>query len=137
MRTADDRTTAATPLSDAGRERRLRRMRPAVEVENDQIVGRDAVNLYVRTYTTILRTPGDVPVRAFEAAHQAVGSSLHPRAASDEPDAGAFIYALQRLPACVSGVERIVRGQLPEQFASVIPGGVEGWEKVSAPGRRR
>jgi hypothetical protein len=109
----------------------------AREAELDQIVGRDAVNLYVRTYNTILRTPGDVPVRAFEAAHLGVGSSLHPGADSPEPDSGAFIYAVQRLPACISWVERVVLGQLPEQLASTLPGGTEGWQRVSAPGRRR
>ena len=80
-------------------------------VETDQIIGRDAVNLYVRTYTTILRTPGDVPVRAFEAAHQGVGSSLHPGALSDEPDPGAFLYAVQRLPACIAATCRRRRGR--------------------------
>jgi hypothetical protein len=103
----------------------------------DPIVGRDAVNLYVRTYTTILRTPGDVPVRAFEAAHLAVGSSLHPRAASDQPDSGAFIYAVQRLPAGISAVDRVILSQLPEQISTIVEGGIDGWEKVSAPGRRR
>jgi hypothetical protein len=105
--------------------------------EHDPIVGRDAVNLYVRTYTTILRTPGDVPVRAFEPAHQAVGSSLHPGAASDDPDPGAFIYAVQRLPSCIVSVERSVLAQLPDQLASTIAGAIDGWTPVSAPGRRR
>lgn len=136
MRPVDEqRTTAAPPLSSEGRERRLSRMQPAAEPE--PIVGRDAVNLYVRTYTTILRTPGDVRLRAFAAAHQGVGSSLHPRAVSDEPDAGAFIYAVQRLPTCIAAVDRVILGQLPEQYASVVPGGIEGWEQVTAPGRRR
>ena len=107
------------------------------EVEEDAIVGRDAINLFVRTYTTILRTHGDVPVRAFEAAHQGVGSSLHPGADSDQPDPGAFIYAVQRLPSCSAWVDRVVLGQLPEQISSAIEGGTEGWQQVSAPGRRR
>ena len=98
-------------------------------VEADQIIGRDAINLYVRTYTTILRTPGDVPVRAFEAAHQGVGSSLHPGAASDDPDPGAFIYAAQRLPACIAAVERVVMAQLPEQISSVIDGDIAQWTR--------
>jgi hypothetical protein len=106
-------------------------------IDEEAIVGRDAINLFVRTYTTILRTHGDVPVRAFEAAHQGVGSSLHPRADSDQPDAGAFIYAVQRLPACIAQVERVVLAQLPEQIASEIEGGTDDWEQVSAPGRRR
>lgn len=135
MRAADEQTTAAFPLSDEGRERRLRRMQPAVEP--DSIVGRDAVTLYVRTYTTILRTPGDVHLRAFEPAHVGVGSSLHPRAGSDEPDAGAFIYSIQRLPACLATVDRVLLGQLPEQFSAIVPGGVGEWATVSAPGRRR
>ncbi|MGE3271809.1 MAG: hypothetical protein AB7P40_23855 [Chloroflexota bacterium] len=105
--------------------------------EADAIIGRDAVNLYVRTYTTILRTHGDVPVRAFEAAHQGVGSSLHPGAASEEPDAGAFIYAVQRLPACVVAVDRVVLAQLTEQLDAAVNGGVGDWAGVSAPGRRR
>jgi len=103
----------------------------------EAIVGRDAVTLYVRTYNTILRTSGAVRVRAFEAAHQGVGSSLHPRAASEEPDAGAFIYAVQRLPECVVQVERVILGQLPEQLGAVVEVGVDRWQKVSAPGRRR
>ena len=106
-------------------------------VEADQIIGRDAVNLYVRTYTTILRTPGDVPVRAFEAAHMGVGSSLHPGADSGLPDPGAFIYATQRLPSCIAAVERVVMAQLPEQISSVVDGDIAQWTRVSAPGRRR
>jgi hypothetical protein len=135
MRRAAEERLAIGPRSATASEGRTGQAARAVET--DEIIGRDAVNLYVRTYTTILRTPGDVPVRAFEAAHQGVGSSLHPGAASDEPDSGAFIYAVQRLPASIGVVERVVLGQLPEQLASAIEGGVEGWEQVSAPGRRR
>jgi hypothetical protein len=135
MRLADEQRLAIGPRSATASEGRTGQSARAVET--DQIIGRDAVNLYVRTYTTILRTPGDVPVRAFEPAHQAVGSSLHPGAASDEPDPGAFIYAVQRLPSCIAWVERVVLSQLPEQLSTAIEGGIEGWQSVSAPGRRR
>ena len=135
MRRADQPRPAMGPRSATAAEGRLGQVARAAE--GDPIVGRDAVNLYVRTYTTILRTPGDIPVRAFEAAHQGVGSSLHPGAASEYPDAGAFIYAVQRLPACISSVERVVLEQLPEQLATAIEGGIAGWQPVSAPGRRR
>ena len=67
------------------------------------------------------------PVRAFEAAHQGVGSSLHPGADSDEPDPGAFIYAAQRLPSCIAAVERVVMAQLPEQISSVVEGDIAQW----------
>src|SRR5687768_6427652 len=136
MRLADEQRPAIGPSRSAmAPEGRIGRAARAVEA--DQIIGRDAVNLYVRTYNTILRTPGDVPVRAFEAAHQGVGSSLHPGAASDDPDPGAFIYAVQRLPSCIAWVERVVLSQLPEQLSTAIEGGIEGWQAVSAPGRRR
>jgi hypothetical protein len=135
MRLDDEQRLARGPRLAASSEGHVGRLSRAVEI--DQIIGRDAINLYVRTYNTILRTHGDVPVRAFEAAHQGVGSSLHPGADSDEPDPGAFIYAVQRLPSCISSVERVVLGQLPEQLASAIEGGIEGWQQVSAPGRRR
>src|SRR4051812_1238605 len=135
MRLADEQRPAIGPRSATASEGRIGRTARAVEA--DQIIGRDAVNLYVRTYTTILRTPGDVPVRAFEPAHQAVGSSLHPGADSEEPDAGAFIYAAQRLPSCIAAVERVVMAQLPEQVSSAVDGDISQWLRVSAPGRRR
>ncbi|MCC7368410.1 MAG: hypothetical protein IT306_08305 [Chloroflexi bacterium] len=134
MRVADDHHRSPGQRTTAVEGRIGQAARAA---ESDAIVGRDAVNLYVRTYTTILRTPGDVPVRAFEPAHQGVGSSLHPGALSDDPDCGAFIYAVQRLPSCIVAVERMVLAQLTEQLSSAIPGGLDGWESVSAPGRRR
>ena len=99
--------------------------------------GRDAVELYVRTYTTILRSSGDVPVRALEQAHRNTGSSLHARADESEPDTGALIYALNRLPACFGQVRRVILGQLPENFAEALGTSIEDWQKVQAPARRR
>lgn len=98
---------------------------------------KEDVELYVRTYTTVLRTSGDVPLHAFVAAHLGVHSSLHHYAASSRPDLGALIYAANRLPAEAAKVARIVCAQLPEQFSRAIPGGIESWSRVSAPGRRR
>jgi hypothetical protein len=98
---------------------------------------RDAVELYVRTYSTILRSSGDVKLRAFVPAHQAIGSSLHAGADQPLPDAGAFIYAVHRLPRCMERVERVVLGQLPEQFAAALGESIEGWPPVEAAARRR
>src|SRR5205807_7393324 len=58
----------------------------------------DAVELYHRTYTTLLRSTGEMRLRVFEASHKAMRSSLHPLAASPELDLGAFLYASRRLP---------------------------------------
>ncbi|HTT30807.1 MAG TPA: hypothetical protein VMG37_20495 [Solirubrobacteraceae bacterium] len=96
----------------------------------------DEVELYQRTYTTLLRSSGETQLRVLEPSHMAMGSSLHPLAASEELDLGAFLYAVQRLPDGIAGAELVVMGQEVEQLtASGIP--VESWEEAEAPARRR
>ncbi len=96
----------------------------------------DEVELYVRTYTTLLRSSGETQLRVLEPSHMAMGSSLHPLAASEELDLGAFLYAVRRLPDGIAGAELVVMGQDVEQLsASGIP--VESWEEAEAPARRR
>src|SRR6202022_2720741 len=85
-----------------------------------QVGRRDDVDLYARTYSTVLRTSGEVHLRAFERAHANVSPSLHPNAAQPEPDTGALIYAANRLPAVVSAVQRVILGQLPEHFSQAM-----------------
>src|ERR671922_3107501 len=99
--------------------------------------GKDDVELYVRTYTTILRSSGDVRLRAFAAAHIRVRSSLHAGAGSAPPDTGAFIYATQRLPDAVADAQRIVLGQEGEQFRALLGPEVSHWRRLEAPARRR
>ena len=99
--------------------------------------GKDDVELYVRTYSTILRSSGEVRLRAFEAAHIRVRSSLHAGAASPVPDAGAFIYAIQRLPDVVASVEKVILGQEGERFRAVLGARVTDWQRLEAPARRR
>ena len=96
----------------------------------------DEVELYQRTYTTLLRSSGETQLRVLEPSHMAMGSSLHPLAASDEIDLGAFLYAIRRLPDGIVGAELVVMGQDVEQLtASGIP--VESWLEDEAPARRR
>jgi hypothetical protein len=97
----------------------------------------DAVELYQRTYTTLLRSSGETRLRVLESSHCAMGSSLHPLADSDELDLGAFLYAVRRLPAGVVRARRVVMGQDPELFARFGVGPLEQWEPVEAPARRR
>ncbi|MEA2380903.1 MAG: hypothetical protein QOH72_874 [Solirubrobacteraceae bacterium] len=97
----------------------------------------DAVELYQRTYSTLLRSSGETRLRVLEPSHRAMGSSLHPLADSDELDLGAFIYAIRRLPAGIVRARRIVMGQEPEAFARAGVGPLEEWEPVEAPARRR
>src|SRR5262245_38515516 len=109
---------------------------PSVESEGPGR-GKDDVELYARTYTTILRSSGDVRLQAFVAAHVQVRSSLHAAAGRPEPDSGAFIYALQRLPVAVADVSRVVLGQEGERFRALLGEGVTHWERLEAPARRR
>jgi hypothetical protein len=98
---------------------------------------RDEVELYARTYTTVLRSSGEVHLRAFERAHHTVRPSLHAGSAQSEPDTGALIYAINRLPAAISAVRRVILGQLPEHFAQALGTTLEDWTPVQAPARRR
>ncbi len=96
----------------------------------------DEIDLYIRTYYSLLRSSGDVRVRAFEESHLYSRSSLHLGAENPEPDLAAFAYSAARLPDCMSKVRRIVLGQSPTQFrAAGFP--IERWEVVRTRGRRR
>ena len=96
----------------------------------------DEVELYQRTYTTLLRSSGETQLRVLESSHRAMGSSLHPLAASEELDLGAFLYAIQRLPDGIIGAQLVVMGQDVEALtASGIP--IDSWQEAEAPARRR
>src|SRR5829696_10191728 len=97
----------------------------------------DAVELYQRTYSTLLRSSGETRLRVLESSHRAMGSSLHPLADSDDLDLGAFLYAIRRLPAGIVRAKRIVMGQEVGVFARAGVGPLEDWEPVEAPARRR
>jgi hypothetical protein len=105
----------------------------------DEHTGRlsDEVELYQRTYNTLLRSSGETHLRVLEPAHRAMGSSLHPLADSDQPDLGAFIYAIRRLPDSVAdGAELVILGQEAEAFAKQGIS-VDEWREADAPARRR
>lgn len=96
----------------------------------------DSVELYTRTYYSLLRSTGEVRVRAFEEAHAFSDSTLHLGARDTVPDVAAFAYAAARLPACMPMIARIVLGQSHEQFEAI---GLEvrDWSEVRTRGRRR
>jgi hypothetical protein len=96
----------------------------------------DGVELYIRTYYSLLRSTGEVRIRAFEEAHAFSDSTLHLGARDVVPDVAAFAYAAARLPSCMPSVERIVLGQSHEQFEAI---GLEvrDWTEVRTRGRRR
>ena len=96
----------------------------------------DEVELYQRTYNTLLRSSGETALRVLESSHRAIGSSLHPLADSDEPDLGAFIYAIRRMPDGIAGAELVIMGQEAEVFArnGIV---IDEWNEADAPARRR
>jgi hypothetical protein len=96
----------------------------------------DEIQLYQRTYTTLLRSSGETRLRVLESSHRATGSSLHPLADSDALDLGAFIYAIRRLPDGILGAKLVLLGQSLNTFASH---GIDvtGWAEAEALARRR
>jgi hypothetical protein len=97
----------------------------------------DEVELYHRTYTTLLRSTGETLLRVLEPSHRSMNSSLHPLAATSDVDLGAFLYAMHRLPAGIWRAAVIVMGQEAQVFQRAGIGRVEEWEQVEAPARRR
>ncbi len=94
------------------------------------------VELYIRTYNTMLRSSGEVKIKALVQAHIGAAPSLHVDANAPQPDMDAFMYSVNRLPSSITQVRRVLLGQSAAVFhRHHVP--VERWERVSAPGRRR
>ena len=103
-----------------------RRARPGIDT-SQRVPGKREVDLYVRTYTTLLQSTGAIPVSSLIPAHLTAASSLHAGAAEPEPDLNAFMYSAQRLPDCIVDVTDIVLGQSARGFdAPVTPGWTDG-----------
>lgn len=98
----------------------------------------EEVELYQRTYYSLLRSTAEVQIRTLEEVHAGMNSLLHPAAREQSPDMSAFIYSLLRLPRCIHQVQLVVLGQSTDVFARF--GGyedIEDWEMVAALARRR
>ena len=97
----------------------------------------ERVELYVRTYRTLLRSQGETRLRTLEAPHISTASSLHGGGDHPRPDMGALIYAIQRLPACMPRVSHLILGQSVGALGRALGEDMSTWERVSSPGRRR
>ncbi len=103
-----------------------------------EVAGKRDVDLYVRTYTTLLRSSGTIKLKTLMPAHIGTHASLHALAAAPEMDMGAFMYSVQRLPECIERVHHVVLGQTARIFAEGgYPHVEEQWQPVTSPGRRR
>ena len=99
--------------------------------------GKREVDLYVRTYTTLLESSGAIGVASLEPAHVTAAPSLHAGALEAAPDMNAFMYSVQRLPAAMPAINHIVLGQSTHAFERGGYAGMRSWTAQSAPGRRR
>ena len=101
------------------------------------VSGNEEINLYIRTYYSLLRSSGDVRVKSLEEMHAGMNSSLHSGADEVYPDIGAFTYAYLRLPPVMTQMRHIILGQSEEVFARRGHCNVDQWELTEAPARRR
>lgn len=98
--------------------------------------GGEEIELYMRTYYSLLRSTHTIQLETLVETHTAMESSLHVMASSPKPDISALVYASLRLPICTADVEMVLIAILEK---SLIDSGypVKEWERVYSPGRRR
>jgi hypothetical protein len=99
--------------------------------------GKREVDLYVRTYNTLLESSGAVSISSLEPAHLTASSSLHAGAEEPVPDLSAFLYSANRIPACIVETKHIILGQSHRAFSREGYGEIDTWEDAKAPARRR
>jgi hypothetical protein len=97
----------------------------------------EEVELYLRTYYSLLRSSSEVQIRTLEEVHSGTNSLLHQGARDEAPDMSAFIYSILRLPDCIHRVRTVVLGQSNNDFSSSGVGDVVTWTPVEARARRR
>jgi hypothetical protein len=97
----------------------------------------EEIELYMRTYYSLLRSTSDIRVRSLEETHSAMDSSLHVSADGPSPDISAFVYSVMRLPQCLPKINLVLMGQSDEVFDRRGYPDVEKWESVTAHSRRR
>lgn len=99
--------------------------------------GNDEIQLYMRTYYSLLRTTDAIKLQTLVESHAAAESALHVHAGDSQIDISALVYCSLRVPTVICQTELVVLGQLEEDFARAGFNRVERWERVHAPGRRR
>src|SRR4051812_36577050 len=98
---------------------------------------RAPLDLFHRTYHSLLRSTGEIQIQALVEQYATFEPSLHHHVRSPVPDLAALTYTSLRLPACIDAVRLVLLGQSHEVFARQGYGDVLNWQPVSAPGRRR
>jgi len=99
--------------------------------------GSEEIELYQRTYYSLLRTTDEVQIRSLVESHARMQSALHVKAGSPEIDLDALIYASLRLPPCILQVRLVVMTPSEQALREGEYPTIDRWEPVFAPGRRR
>ncbi len=96
----------------------------------------DEIELYIRTYYSLLRSSGPIRIRSLEETHMAMKSNLHFMADSPDIDISALVYSALRLPDSIVDASLMVMGQMEDVFAREgYP--LDTWKPVKARARRR
>lgn len=99
--------------------------------------GGDEIQLYMRTYYSLLRSSGTIQLETLVESHIAMQSSLHVAAGDLEPDVSALLYSALRLPPCIKQTDTVLIGQTEKSFIDAGYTAIPTWERVYASGRRR
>lgn len=99
--------------------------------------GNDDIELYMRTYYSLLRSSDAIAIDTLVESHVAMNSSLHEGAGSPEIDASALMYSALRLPPCIIDVTDVLVGQLERGFVAAGYHDIASWQRVYSTGRRR
>lgn len=100
-------------------------------------IGGEEIQLYMRTYYSLLRSSHAFEIETLVESHIALQSSLHVGAGTMKPDIAALLYAALRLPPCIDRVEEVLVGQMEKSFVLAGFRDITEWTRVYAPGRRR
>jgi hypothetical protein len=97
----------------------------------------EEIELYLRTYYSLLRSSEEVQIKSLVEAHMQMDSLLHVQARAEAPDLSAFVYSLLRLPEHVEDTRLIVLGQSREVFERNGLRLDDCWRPVASRARRR
>ncbi|MBA3825716.1 MAG: hypothetical protein H0X24_17690, partial [Ktedonobacterales bacterium] len=123
-------------LPGMNRDRRSSDSLASQDAAGDHVAGKREVEMYLRTFRSLLRSSGDVGLKALIQAHYNIDSVLHPEARNNYPDMSALIYSILRLPPEILRSGRLLLSQSEEVFRQQnIP--IDQWQTVTASARRR
>jgi hypothetical protein len=100
------------------------------------MAGKGEIDLFVRSYGTLLRSTGEVRVAGLLEPYLAMEPTLHGRAHDQLPDPAALTYVGLRLPPCMPNVRLVL---LSTSVESIQSRGYDlaNWQPQTSPARRR